>query len=144
MSQSNGNAKSSGRQGLTTVLGNVGRPFELRYTQTGKAVADTSIAVTEVWGEANDQRSRTTWFKITVWEKQAEALAKIVNQTGFSLLVSGKVGASAYTGQDGEAHATLELNSNVPGGFVQIASWPKDYQGVQDDTGGNEPEDLPF
>lgn len=66
-----------------TIYGNVGRDPELRHTQSGKAVANFSVATSE----RNDE---TQWFRVTVWEKQAELCDKYVHK-GDKIAVQGRM-----------------------------------------------------
>ncbi|MBN1967572.1 MAG: single-stranded DNA-binding protein [Anaerolineae bacterium] len=124
----------------TIIIGNVGRDPELRYTQSGVAVCDFSVAVSRRWSDrnTNEMREKTTWFKVTAWRGLAETCQQYVHK-GMQIMVTGEVDASAFTGQDGEARASLELTAQT----VQFLG--RRGEGAED-AGGypNEPEDLPF
>jgi single-strand DNA-binding protein len=94
----------------TIIVGNVGRDPELRYTQQGVAVCDFSVAVSRRWNDrgSNEQREETTWFKVSAWREKAETISQYVKK-GQQIMVTGEVKASAYTGQDGQPKASLEL-----------------------------------
>lgn len=96
----------------TVIVGNVGRDPELRYTPDGTAVCDFSVAVNEYWTDkqSNEKRERTTWFRVTCWRQLAETVHQYVTK-GRQVLVTGRVDASAWVGQDGEPKATLELTA---------------------------------
>lgn len=96
----------------TIIIGNVGRDPELRYTQTGTAVCDFSVAVTRRWNDraTNEQREKTTWFRVSAWRGLAETCNQYVRK-GMQIMVAGEVDASAFTGQDGQPRATLELTA---------------------------------
>lgn len=96
----------------TIIIGNVGRDPELRYTQSGAAVCDFSVAVTRRWNDraTNEQREKTTWFRVSAWRNLAETANQYVRK-GMQIMVAGEVDASAYLGQDGQPRATLELTA---------------------------------
>lgn len=96
----------------TVIVGNVGRDPEMRYTQGGTAVCDFSVAVNRVWTDrqSNEQREKTTWFRVSAWNKLAETCNQYVKK-GMRILVTGEVDASAWIGQDGAARAQLELTA---------------------------------
>lgn len=127
----------------TVIIGNVGRDPELRYTPSGVAVCDFSLAVTRRWNDrqSNERREETTWFRVTCWRQ----LAEIANQyvvKGRQVMVAGRVGASAYIGQDGEARASLELTAldlQLLGRRDEVFD-----SGGEDEGYPSEPEDLPF
>jgi single-strand DNA-binding protein len=59
------------------VIGNLGRDPELRYTPQGNAVCDFSVATNEKRRDKSGElQSVVTWFKITLWNKQAENASK--------------------------------------------------------------------
>lgn len=55
-------------------FGRIGRDAELRYTQSGKAVCGVAVAV-DYGRKGDDGRKPTQWYEVTLWDKQAEALA---------------------------------------------------------------------
>ncbi|MBN1680501.1 MAG: single-stranded DNA-binding protein [Anaerolineae bacterium] len=124
----------------TIVIGNVGRDPELRYTQSGVAVCDFSIAVSRRWTDrnTNEQREKTTWFRVTAWRGLAETVNQYVHK-GMQVMVTGEIEASAFLGQDGEARASLDLTARdiqFLGRRGEAADQQGDYP--------SEPEDLPF
>jgi len=92
---------------LTTIFGNVGRINELRYTPSGKAVLNFSVAVNKT---SNDN---PTWFEVTVWNGLAESLAKNLT-TGKSVFCVGEVSVNAWVDNNtGKARASLKLNAST-------------------------------
>lgn len=92
------------------IIGHVGRDPELRYTQSGVAVCDFSVAVSRKWTQDGEQREDTTWFKVSAWRGLAETCSQYVHK-GMAIMVTGRVNASAYLAQNGEARASLELTA---------------------------------
>jgi single-strand DNA-binding protein len=124
----------------TIIIGNVGRDPEMRYTQSGVAVADFSVAVSRRWTDrnSNEQREKTTWFRVSAWRGLAETVNQYVHK-GMQVMVTGEVDASAYAGQDGTPRATLEITARD----IQFLG----RRGEGGDEGASfpsEPEDLPF
>ena len=76
---------------LVVIVGNVGRDPELRHTQSGKAVANFSVATSERNGE-------TQWFNVTVWDKQAELSAQYVKK-GDRIAVTGRMRSRDHDGK---------------------------------------------
>jgi single-strand DNA-binding protein len=96
----------------TIIVGNVGRDPELRYTQSGVAVASFSVAVTERWSDrqSNERREKTTWFRVSAWRQLAETVNQYVHK-GMQIMIAGTIEASAYLDNAGQAAATLELTA---------------------------------
>lgn len=87
-----------------TVVGNVGGEVTMRYTPSGKAVTNFSVAVNEKFGD----KETVTWFKVSCWDK----LAEITNQyltKGKQVLITGRVSASAYLNKQQEPAVSLEI-----------------------------------
>ncbi|MBN1964317.1 MAG: single-stranded DNA-binding protein [Anaerolineae bacterium] len=128
----------------TVIVGNVGREPELRYTPSGTAVCDFSVATNRRWTDrqSNEQREKTTWFRVTCWGALAETVNQYVNK-GKLVLVTGEVDASAWLGSEGDARATLELTARD----VKFLSRRDEEGGGRDSYGPPPPEelgDIPF
>jgi single-strand DNA-binding protein len=73
------------------LIGNLTRDPELRYTPSGKAVTDVSIAINRVW--VNDQGQKqedTTFVDVTLWGRQAE-LAQQYLTKGRGIYIEGRL-----------------------------------------------------
>ena len=92
---------------------------------------------------ANTQE-KTTWYKVTCWRKLAEIAAQYIRK-GKLILVEGDVEASAFTGRDGEARATLELTATqhqVPGRTPRNDAGESEGESNVPEIGGDDP--IPF
>ena len=111
-----------------TIVGYLGRDPEIRYTAAGDAVCSFSIATTErrknAEGELADE---TTWFKITVWRRQAE-LANQYLSKGKQVYVEGRLRQVEFTDREGNKRTALEVNASD----IQFLSTKGDNAG--DDT----------
>ena len=96
-----------------TVIGHLGRDPEMRYTSSGVAVTNFSVATSRKWTDAaGAAQEKTTWFKVSAWRKLAEVCNQYLHK-GQLVMVEGEIDASAWTGQDGTAKATLELTART-------------------------------
>ena len=86
----------------TVVLGHVGRDAEMRYTQTGKAVAEFSVAVNIGYGD----NKKTQWWSVTAWEKLAETCNQYV-KTGMLVLVEGHAEMQEWEDKEGQHKSKL-------------------------------------
>lgn len=94
------------------LVGNLGTDVEIRYTQSGKAVANFSLATSETRVDAaGTKESHTTWHKITVWGKQAE-LCKEYLSKGRSVYVEGRIQNDSYTDKEGIKRFSTSIQSN--------------------------------
>jgi single-strand DNA-binding protein len=114
-----------------TLVGNVGRDPELRFTSSGIAVTDFSLAVNRVWTDQSGQKQeRVTWWRVTCWRRQAEVVAQYVKKGKQVLVTASQIEADAYMGRDGEPRASLNITADE----VRFLS------GVNDSIG--EPSDM--
>jgi single-strand DNA-binding protein len=104
-----------------TLIGNLGRDPEMRYTQSGQAVTSFSMATNRQWtSESGEKMKETTWWKISTWGKLAEN-CNLYMHKGSKCLVEGRLVIDPATGsprlwqrKDGTMACSLELTaSNV-------------------------------
>lgn len=121
-----------------TIIGNLGRDVEMRYTPSGAAVCDFSVAVTERWKDkqTNEQQEKTVWMKVTCWNQLAETCNQFLTK-GRQVMVVGTIDASAYLDKQGGPAASLELRAQT----VKFLGKKDDQQDPQTDQGGH--GDLP-
>ncbi len=92
------------------VVGNLGRDPELRYTPQGTAVCDFSVATNEKKRDkAGEMQEVVTWFKVTLWGKQAEVASKYLTK-GKPAYIEGRLRVEEWTDRDGKTRQTLEVN----------------------------------
>jgi single-strand DNA-binding protein len=89
-----------------TFAGRVGADAELKYTQSGKAVADFNIAV-DNGKDSEGQKRQPTWIKAVLWERKAEGLAQYIKK-GSIVVVQGPVSTEAWISkQDGKPQSRI-------------------------------------
>src|SRR5258708_4036086 len=133
-----------------TIVGNVGRDAEMRYTPQGVAVCDFSVAVNKVTGKGETRKEKPTWSRGTVGREGAETASQYIKK-GMKILVVGEIDASAYTNKQGQPAASLELTASD---FKFLDSRGDsggqnggEYQGARSNGSGDAPEeagDIPF
>jgi len=78
------------------LVGNLGKDPEVRFTNTGSAVANFSIATSEIWNDREGKRQeRTEWHNIVVWGKQAEHCGQYLAK-GRQVYVEGSIRTRSY------------------------------------------------
>lgn len=91
-----------------TLIGNIGKEIELKYTSGGVAYANFSIATTESWKDkSGEQKERTDWHNCIVWDKSAEILSKYASK-GSRLYVDGKLQNDTFE-KDGVKHYSTKI-----------------------------------
>jgi single stranded DNA-binding protein (ssb) len=93
------------------LVGNLGKDPELRYTPAGDAVCDISIATSERKKDKSGEfQDVTTWFRVTLWRKQAENAAKYLSK-GRQVYIEGRLGLEEWTDRDGNTRQTLAVQA---------------------------------
>lgn len=91
------------------IIGNLGADPELRYTPSGKAVTDLRVAVNDNRkGPDGEWIEETLWFRVSVWEQQAERLAEQLRK-GNKIYAEGQLRTREYEARDGQKRTSLEL-----------------------------------
>jgi len=70
----------------TQQIGRIGNDIEIRYTTSGKAVAEISLAITLGYGE----QKRTMWMPVTLWGQTAETAHKYAKK-GDMIAITGRL-----------------------------------------------------
>lgn len=92
------------------LVGNLGRDPELRYTPAGMAVCSFSLATNEKRKKDGEASEVVTWFKVTLFGKQATAAAEYLTK-GRPVYIEGRLRLEEWTDRDGKARTTLEVNA---------------------------------
>ena len=93
------------------VIGNIGRDPEMKYTSTGQAVTNFSIASNRRYTVNGEQHNETEWFNCSAWGR----LAEIANQylrKGQQVYIEGRLKSRTYTTQSGETRFSNDININ--------------------------------
>lgn len=135
------------------IVGNLGRDPEVRYTQSGQAVASFTVATTETWtGRESDRQERTDWHNIVVWGKQAETCGQYLSK-GRQVYIEGSIRPRSYEDRDGNKRYITEIVAQRVqflgggGGARAGQSFDDGPSGGFDDVGaGSVPpdDDVPF
>lgn len=96
------------------LVGHLGSEVEMRYTPFGVPVASFNLAVNKSWvGQDGQRQEKTTWFRVTAWNKQGENAAQYLAK-GRQVMVVGEVEeARPWTDRDGNQRASLEVTAQV-------------------------------
>jgi single-strand DNA-binding protein len=106
-----------------TVVGNATRDPELRFTNSGQAVATFGLAVNRRWQNRQTQEweESVSFFDITCWAQLAENVAESV-QKGSRVLVTGRLDQRSWETQDGEKRSKIEVIADEVGPSLRWAT----------------------
>lgn len=103
-----------------TIVGNLGRDPEMRYSPSGSPVTTFSVATNRKYtASSGEQVEETIWFRVSAWNRLAEVCAEYLNK-GARVLVEGRLQADPSTGgpriwqdSNGAARASFELTAST-------------------------------
>ena len=110
------------------LIGNLGKDPEMRFTPGGQPVTTLSVATNRRYNGQNGQPVKeTTWFRVTVWGKQAESCNEFLHK-GSKVLVEGRLTPDPETG----GPHIWENNGKVGASFEVTASTVRFLSGRED------------
>jgi len=106
-----------------TILGNITRDPELRFTPSGTAVASFGLAVNRNVQNKNsgEWETQVDFFNVTAWYKLAENCAESLSK-GDRVLVSGRLSQDSWESKDGQKRSTVKIIANVIAPSLEFAS----------------------
>jgi single-strand DNA-binding protein len=132
-----------------TLIGNLGKDPELRYTSSGVAVATFSMATSESWKDPDgNAQERTQWHNIVAWRKLAEIVGEYLKK-GSKIYLQGRLQYRNYDDKNGVKRYVTEI---VMDELVMLDSRGGGGANAQPDSGnaplpdesGGKVDDLPF
>ena len=94
------------------LIGHVGQEPEIKTLETGRKLANITIATNEVYYKENgDKVEKTEWHRVTAWGKTAEIIEKYVTK-GKEIAVEGKLTHRSYDDKDGNKRYITEVVAN--------------------------------
>ena len=131
---------------VITVIGNLTADPELRWTQSGAAVADFTVASTPRTYDRNAGEWRdgdTLFMRCSVWRETAENVAESLRK-GMRVIVQGRLTQRSYDTQQGERRTVVELQVDEVGPSLRRAraqvtrTAPSGGGGYQSDNRGQQ------
>jgi len=94
----------------TTLVGNVTRDPEIRYTPSGQTVATFGLAVNRRWQNkaTNEWEEQVSFFDVKCWSQMAENVAESVHR-GTRVVVSGRLEQRSWETDAGEKRSKIEV-----------------------------------
>ncbi len=91
------------------LIGNLGADPEIRYTQSGDAMASFNVATTERWkGKDGQMQEQTEWHRIVAWRRLAEICGEYLSK-GARVYIEGKLQTRKWQDQNGNDRYTTEI-----------------------------------
>ncbi len=127
------------------LIGNLGADPEVRYTQSGTAVANFNLATTETWTKEGTKEEKTEWHRIVAFGRLGEICGEYLSK-GSKAYIEGRIQTRQWDDKDGNKRYTTEIVARE----MKILT-PKGATG-SGDSGSDEPpmpeptmgDDVPF
>ena len=100
-----------------TLVGNLGRDPETRYTPNGRMNVQFTMAVSRRFNDqSGQQQERTNWYRVTAWGGLAESLDRLAQNgylaKGKQVYVDGRLEPREYQDQQGQTRMSLDVTAN--------------------------------
>jgi len=97
----------------TTLIGNLVRDPELKFTASGRAVCNLGMAVNRRWQQNNEWKEEVSFFDVTVWGPLGENVASSVEK-GTRVIVTGRLEQQRWE-QEGATRSKVVLVADAVG-----------------------------
>ena len=137
------------------LVGNLGKDPEVRYSPSGSAMANVTIATTDSWKDkqTGEKQERTEWHRVVFFNRLAEIVGEYLKK-GSQVYVEGRLQTRKWQGQDGQDRYTTEIVANEMqmlggragggGGAEWSSSKPQDSSPAGAPPADDFDDDVPF
>ena len=119
------------------LIGHLGRDPDVRYSASGQAIANITLATSESWKDKNtgDKQERTEWHRIVFFGRLAEIAGEYLKK-GMQIYVGGRLQTRKWQDKEGNARYTTEI---VAADMQMLGS--RSGAGAPDDVGQETPDE---
>ena len=123
------------------IMGNLARDPEVRYTQSGKAVATFTVAASNTYIDSNNEtKEQTAFVNCVAWGKTGEAVGNL--RKGNRCFVEGRLQTRSYETADGQKRYVTEVVANFVGtSLTNDETTPSNFESFENT---NQDENIPF
>ena len=126
-----------------TLVGNLTRDPELRFTANGRAVASFGIAVGRRYQVNGEWQEQTSYFNVTAWGDLGENAAASLSK-GTRIVVTGRLEQREYTTREGDKRTAIdviadELGPSLRWATAQVERTARKEGGAKNTGGGTNP-----
>jgi single-strand DNA-binding protein len=106
-----------------TIVGNLTRDPEIRYTASGQANARLGVAVSRRWQnrQTNEWEERTSFFNVVAWADMAENISDTLAK-GMRVIVTGRLEQRSWETEQGEKRSVVEIVADEIGPSLRWAT----------------------
>ena len=95
------------------IIGNLGKEPEVRYTASGEALCNITVATSETWKDkaTGEKKEATEWHRISFFGKLAEIAGQYLKK-GSQVYVEGSIRTRKWTDKEGQERYTTEIRGD--------------------------------
>jgi single-strand DNA-binding protein len=145
------------------LVGNLGRDPEMKYTASGAAIANITVATSESWNDkqTNERVEKTEWHRVVAFQRLAEIMGEYLKK-GSQVYIEGKLQTRKWQDQNGQDRYSTEVVANdmqmlgsrggesggrgqgAGGGFRNNPPAQQQTAPAESGSGGFDDDDIPF
>jgi single-strand DNA-binding protein len=123
------------------LIGHLGADPESRFTTSGSAVANLTIATNESWRSAEgDTKEKTEWHRVVIFGKMAETAAEYMKK-GQLVYIEGRLQTRSWEDKDNIKRYTTEVLCDS---FTMLGRKSQDGSSASSSKESEQDDDLPF
>lgn len=114
------------------ILGTLGNDPEVKYSASGSAIANLSVATSEQWKDkqTGEKKEQTEWHRVVIFGKLAEVAGEYLRK-GSQVYIEGQLRTRKWTDSNGVERYTTEIVIPQMGGVMQMLGGKRDDSGQQ-------------
>lgn len=114
------------------IVGTLGNDPEVKYSASGSAIANLSVATSEQWKDkqTGEKKEQTEWHRIVIFGKLAEVAGEYLRK-GSQVYIEGQLRTRKWTDSNGVDKYTTEIVIPQMGGVMQMLGGKRDDSGQQ-------------
>jgi single-strand DNA-binding protein len=95
------------------LVGNLGRDPEIKYTASGAAIANITVATSESWNDkqTGEKVEKTEWHRVVAFQRLAEIMGEYLKK-GSQVYIEGKLQTRKWQDQNGQDRYSTEVVAN--------------------------------
>lgn len=109
------------------IVGTLGNDPEVKYSASGSAIANLSVATSEQWKDkqTGEKKEQTEWHRVVIFGKLAEVAAEYLRK-GSQVYIEGQLRTRKWTDSNGVDRYTTEIVIPQIGGVMQMLGGKRD------------------
>lgn len=114
------------------IVGTLGNDPEVKYSASGSAIANLSVATSEQWKDkqTGEKKEQTEWHRVVIFGKLAEVAGEYLRK-GSQVYIEGQLRTRKWTDSNGVDRYTTEIVIPQMGGVMQMLGGKREDSGQQ-------------